>query len=89
MQIKARKLHKAFDKLKLEGRNTSHRIGWFVYNNKKVLFTKLSHGGGEVGATNKIRQQLKLNEEQFRNLIGCPLKREGYIKILKDKGLIK
>ena len=35
-----------------------------------------------------IRQQMKLNEEQFKLLIDCPLQRADYIKILKDKKLI-
>jgi hypothetical protein len=36
-----------------------------------------------------IRQQMKLNEEQFARAIGCPLTREEYIQILKDKKIIQ
>ena len=33
-----------------------------------------------------VRTQLKLNDEQFRDLIACPLKRTDYIAILIKKG---
>ncbi len=36
-----------------------------------------------------VRQQMKLNEEQFKNLIDCPLGYDEYVQILKDKGLIE
>ena len=35
-----------------------------------------------------LRQQLKLNESQFKDLIDCPLKRPEYVEILRGKGLI-
>jgi hypothetical protein len=35
-----------------------------------------------------IRQQLKLNEEQLRQAVGCHLSRDDYIEILRAKGLI-
>jgi len=31
---------------------------------------------------------MKLNEVQFRALVDCPLTREGYLQILRDKGLL-
>ncbi len=34
-----------------------------------------------------IRQQMKLNHEQFAQAIACPLTREGYLQILRDKGV--
>jgi hypothetical protein len=35
-----------------------------------------------------IRQQMKLNEEQFQDLVDCPLSREDYLQILREKGLL-
>jgi hypothetical protein len=31
---------------------------------------------------------MKLNENQFKDLIECPLKRDGYIQILREKKLL-
>ncbi|MFA5188910.1 MAG: hypothetical protein WC460_06110 [Patescibacteria group bacterium] len=88
MRLKAAKIQKAFSKLDLFIKEGDHKMAWFIYNGKKVLYTKLSHGSGEVSATDKIRCQLKLNETQFQDLINCPLKKENYIEILKSRNLI-
>lgn len=55
-----------------------------------MLKTFRSHGSGKIEGTipSKIRQQLKLNESQFDDLIACPLDREGYVAILRTKGFI-
>jgi hypothetical protein len=63
----------------------------FYYNDGTlILTTKRSHGSGKLDGNvpHMIRQQMKLNEEQFKELIACPLKRDGYIAILRNKGLI-
>jgi hypothetical protein len=41
--------------------------------------------GGDLLA---FRQQLKLNQDQLSRLIACTLDRDGYIAILRDKGLL-
>ena len=88
MQAKTKQIHNAFEKLKMETRNTHHKIATFKHNGVSILKTRLSFGSGDAMAVNQIRQQLKLNEEQFQLLIDCPLKREEYIEILKSKKLI-
>jgi len=35
-----------------------------------------------------IRQQLKLNEDEFRRAIRCTLTLEDYVSILRAKGLL-
>ena len=47
------------------------------------------HGRGDVPGKvpEKFRQSLKINGNDFENLINCPLSREDYIKILKEKDL--
>jgi len=46
--------------------------------------------GGELKGRlpHYIRQQLRLNEEQFSKLLKCETGRREYVEILKDKGLI-
>ncbi|MCL0033831.1 hypothetical protein M1M97_02985 [Thermodesulfovibrionales bacterium] len=49
-----------------------------------------SHRRGDIAGkvTDKIRGQVKLSQKDFKELIGCPLSYEDYIKILKQKGFI-
>ncbi len=81
---------RVFKKLQMEIRSTKDKHAWFVYEGRRILKTKRSHGRGELKGNIRhlIRQQLKLNDAQFRELVACPLERDGYIEILKQKGLI-
>jgi hypothetical protein len=81
---------KIFKKLSLQVRSTSHNYGWLTVNGKKILRVHYSHGRGDLPdkIMHKIRGQLKLSEKDFKNLITCPLTHEGYLEILKRKGLI-
>jgi hypothetical protein len=62
----------------------------FYHDGKLILRTKRSHGSGKLTGRipDYIRQQMKLNQEQFSDLLACPLKREGYVQILRAKGHI-
>ena len=90
MQLKKRDALHIFDKLELEVRSTHHIVGWFVYNGQKILKTRVSFGRGDIPTSivHKMRGQLKLSASDFKALKDCPLDREGYISILKAKGLI-
>jgi len=81
---------KIFNKLSLRVRSTSHNYGWLTVTGKKILRVHYSHGRGDLPEKimHKIRGQLKLSEKDFKNLIACPLTYEGYLEILKRKGLI-
>lgn len=87
MQIKKAEIAKIFKKLKLQVRSTKHRYGWFMFNHRKILRVHYSHGKGTLPGrvSDKVRSQLKLNQEDFRNLIDCPLTLENYVSILKRK----
>jgi hypothetical protein len=90
MQLKHRDVEAIFAKLEMEVRSTHHVIGWFTYKGKKVLKARFSLGKGDIPEkiAHKLRGQLKLNLDDFIVLRDCPLDRDGYIAILKDKGLI-
>lgn len=75
-------------KLKLKTRNAGDRLAWFEYGGKVITRTKRSHGNKDLPA-NLIRQQLKVNEQQFSGLISCVLQLEDYVKILQEKALIE
>ena len=91
MQIKKAEIRKIFKKLNLDVRSTKHQYGWFIYENKKILRVHYSHGKGDVPGrvSDKIRNQLKVTEREFRELVNCPLSLKEYISILRGKGLIE
>ena len=78
------------EKLNIALRDGKHLNGWLEYNGKKLFPVRLSYGSGDVPGkvSDKIRQQYKLNEAQFSELRDCPLTYDGYIEILKTKGLV-
>jgi hypothetical protein len=56
---------------------------------KIVVRTRRSHGSGPLPGMigTFIRQQMKMNEGQFRDAVNCPLTAQGYLTILRQKGL--
>jgi hypothetical protein len=74
-------------KLGLKTRNSGDRLAWFEYNGQTVVRTKRSHGNKEQPG-DKIRQQLKVNEQQLSGLISCSIELPEYIEILKSRGII-
>jgi hypothetical protein len=86
--LKAREFERIVSKLQLQTRNTGDRHAWFEYEGKAILWTKRSNKRGDLPFAHAIRQQLKLNEAELKKLVGCTLDRDGYIKILRKRGLI-
>lgn len=54
-----------------------------------IVKSRRSHGKGKLDGNipNMIRNQMKLNESQFRDAHQCPLQRTAYLEILRNKGL--
>lgn len=88
MTIKAADFEHLAQKLQLRTRNARDRLAWFEYEGRIITRTRRSHGRGDMPFSDQIRQQLKLNEEEFRRAIGCHLSRDEYIEILRKKGLL-
>ena len=92
MTIKAREFDRLADKLQLKTRSGRDLLAWFeveVDGKRKIVTrTRRSKGSGDLPMQHSIRQQLKLNDEQFRAAIGCTLTRDHYIQILQAKGLL-
>jgi hypothetical protein len=85
--MKTHEFEKIVNKLKLKTRDSGDRLAWFYYNGQKILRTKRSHGNKEQPG-DKIRQQLKVNEEQLAGLIDCSVSLADYVEILKAKRII-
>lgn len=86
--MKTHEFERIVNKLGLKTRNSGDRLAWFVYNGQTVVRTKRSQGNKEQ-PRDKIRQQLKLNEEQLAGLISCTVSLENYVEILKAKRIIE
>jgi hypothetical protein len=89
MTIKAQEFDRLATKFELKLRDSGDLLAWFEYDGKIITRTRRSKGSGDLPMQHSIRQQLKLNEQQFRDAIGCRLTREGYVEILRGKGLIE
>jgi hypothetical protein len=76
-------------KLHMTSRNTKHRLVWFEYEGKKIIWTERSHGRGDIGRVeHAIRRQLRVNSAQLRELANWPMTRDAYIAHLKSIGAI-
>lgn len=74
----------------MEIREGRDKLAWFVHEGKRILFTRRSHGRGDIAGrlVDFTRQQLRLTEKEFIDLRDCPLTRAGYVELLKKKRVI-
>jgi hypothetical protein len=76
-------------KFGLVTKSGDHLFAWLEHDGKVIVRTRRSHQkGGDLPMQHSIRQQLKLSEDQLRDAIQCSLDRDGYIAILRSKGLL-
>lgn len=89
--LKTIQINKALTRKGFEKDDKDHHFYYYVYKGKKTrIFTKYSHSSSEIGDSliKKMADQVKLDKEQFKELIQCTLSGEDYKKILEDKGLV-
>jgi hypothetical protein len=90
MSLKVADVDRVHRKLDMEIREGRDRLAFFVYDGKRVISTRRSHGRGDIAGRigDFIRQQMKVSETQFRGLVDCTVSRDDYIRILREKGVI-
>jgi len=88
--MKIRDVLRIFDKLEMETREGEDTLAFFRWEGRTILWTKVPHKRGELKGKlpHFIRQQLRLNEDQFRAVIDCTIWRKEYVDILRSKGLL-
>ena len=61
-----------------------------LHNDKLVCYTKISHGNKDIGnfLIKQMSFQCHLDKNDFMDLSNCPLSKEDYLAILKEKGLL-
>ena len=90
MQLKKREAELLFSKLQLVVQTTHHKTASLFYDGRAIIRTRISHGQGDIPPiiVAKMRSQLKVTEQQLRQLIDCSMSYTEYIALLKAKGLI-
>jgi len=90
MSLHSREIDAAWKKIGMEVRDGRDIHARLYVDDVLILTTRRSKGSGPIGGNipHLIRQQMRLNQDQFHDLIGCPLDREEYIAILRSKGLV-
>lgn len=91
MSIKAGDLDRAWEKLGFDIDGTKRDVSATLWlDGVLILHTRRSHGAGKLDGKipHFIRQQMKLNEQQFGTALACPLGRAEYLEILRTKGAI-
>jgi hypothetical protein len=90
MQLKWKEVRQIAEKLGVQLRPGKDLVGWVEHEGIKILPVRMSKGEGDVPGKvpDKIRQQYRLNEAQFKLLKECPLNKQGYLDILRQKGVL-
>ncbi len=90
MSLHVNDIERAWKKLEMVVTDSKDRLARFYYRGTLILTTKRSHGSGPIEGKIPylIRQQMKLSQNQFDELIACPLGLPEYVQILKTKGWI-
>lgn len=71
---------------------THHHVFFLVVNGKRTsIRTYYSQGEKECcdWLQGQMARQLKLSRKEFDDLINCPLKRETYLELLKERGALR
>ncbi len=92
MSVRPSDVDRVWSKLGFDIDDGKKRDIWatLVVNGKIVVQTKRSRGAkGTAGQIPTfIRQQMKLSRDEFHAAIACPLTRDDYHALLREKGLI-
>jgi hypothetical protein len=90
MSLKGGDVDRAWQKLGFSVNATGDIHAKLYVDGKLILRTKRSMGSGKLDGNipHFIRQQMKLNEDQFARAVECPLTREEYLQILREKKVL-
>lgn len=86
--LKTRQLHRALTgKLGFEVHESHHRIYKLYLDGQLVARTYVSHGSREL--TNfhigQMKKQLRLSRQEFLDAIECPMDRDTYYALVKER----
>lgn len=87
---------KSYQNLKKKGfedspnKSIDHKWLELFYDGKLILHTKMSHSAKDLDnyLIKQMSHQCKLEKVDFLDLVKCPLSKEAYLEILKNKGIL-
>ena len=90
LSLKKREAQALLDKLRVEFRSGDHKRGWVRVDGRPILRIYASWGRGDVPGNipDQFRCSLKVNEDQFRELVECSMTYDSYVGVLRGKGLV-
>lgn len=89
MTIRARDFDLLIRKFGFQTRDSGDLLAWLEYDGKVLVRTKRSHiRGSDLPFQHSIRQQMKLNQEELSQALRSHLDRDGYIELLRRKGIL-
>lgn len=89
MTIKAQDFDRLVTTLGYQTRDSGDLLAWFEYEGKVILRTRRSHKrSGDLPFQHAIRQQMKLNESELKQVLSGKLTRTEYVELLKRKGFL-
>lgn len=89
-EVKVKKLRQALERKGFRLSERNHHYYYFYHEGKKTrVKTKISHGNDSISdpLIHSMRNQMKLNKNQFFNFVECPLTEAEYIEILRGQGI--
>ena len=89
--LKTSQIDRALRKKGFEVSNKDHHFYYYVNNGKKTnIFTKISHSSDEIGEglIKKMATQVRLEKDEFKELVQCTLSGERYKEILISRRFI-
>lgn len=71
-------------------RSKTEKNVWYMLDSKKVLRVTYPHGNGMLpkGTTKSIINQLRLSNDQFKDLVDCPMSASDYEKFIRSLNLL-
>lgn len=87
-----RKIHASLLKKGFVEDETHHHMFWLMVDGKRSrVRTRYSHGERECNdwVQGQMAKQLCLSRKEFEDLIDCPLKKETFLNLLREREVIK
>jgi hypothetical protein len=86
--VKVRQVEQALTvKLGFESRDSHHRIYRLYLDGRLVARTLISHGQRELNDWHigQMARQMRLSRQEFLDAVACPLDREGYYTLIRQR----
>lgn len=91
MQVSPADAARIFAKLKVVDKPSTHHVtGWLVVEGRRVLPLHYSRGRKDMHGrvAHLFRKSLHVTPAEYADLVSCPLSREKYLELLRERGIL-